>query len=106
MVLPQSRLTGYVFGNLASNRGESDVGNVEVPEHWDLLMDDLERHRATFIVDTAPANVYRWGRYPIERYPRLQRYVERGFARTRDVDGIRIYRRNGCEETAGAVIGP
>ena len=59
VVLPQSRLTGYLNGNLASNRGESAEGS-EVPEHWNWLMDDLERSHATFIVDTAPANVYRW----------------------------------------------
>ena len=37
--------------------GRGDV----VPAHWDWLMGDLDRHRATFIVDTAPANLYRWG---------------------------------------------
>ena len=70
-VLPQARLTGYVFGNLASNRGES-AEQREVPEHWNLLMSDLERHHATFIVDTAPANVYRWGGSRSSGIPGLQ----------------------------------
>ena len=104
VVLPQARLTGYVFGNLASNRGELPESPA-VPEHWDLLMRDLERHRATFIVDTAPANIYRWGKYPMERYPRLNGYVARGFTRVADVDGIRIYRRVGCETTPDAGAG-
>ena len=90
-----------MFGNLASNRGELPESPA-VPEHWDLLMRDLERHGATFIVDTAPANIYRWGKYPMERYPRLNGYVARGFTRVADVDGIRIYRRVGCETTPDA----
>jgi hypothetical protein len=103
VVLAPSRLTGYVAGNLASNRGESAEGR-EVPEHWNLLMADLERSHAAFIVDTAPANVYRWGRYPLQRYPRLMRYVEREFVPAEDVGGIRIYRRRDCAATTGAPV--
>jgi hypothetical protein len=103
VVLAPSRLTGYVAGNLASNRGEAAEGDV-VPQHWDWLMDDLKRRRATFVIDTAPANVFRWGRYPLRRYPRLMRYVQSEFALAGDVGGIRIYRRRACE-AAASVIG-
>ena len=102
VVLPQARLTGYVFGNLANNRGELPAENREIRGHWDVLMRDLERGHTTFIVDTAPANIYRWGRYPIERYPRLNEYVARHFTGVADVGGVRVYRRIGCETTPDA----
>ena len=40
-----------------------------VPEHWDWLMADLERARATYILDTEPAGIFRWDRYPVRDFP-------------------------------------
>ena len=102
VVLPQARLAGYVPGNTESNRGNAAEGAI-VPEHWDWLMSDLERNRVALIVDTAPANLFRWGRYPVVRYPRLQQYLDRYFELAGDVlTGVRIYRRRGCQaEHAG-----
>ena len=99
VALPQAQLTGYIPGNLSSNRGESP-GAREVPEHWDLLMKDLDRSHVTFIVDTAPANVFRWGRYPLTKYPRLLRYVETSFVPASTIAGIDIYRRRDCATAA------
>jgi 4-amino-4-deoxy-L-arabinose transferase-like glycosyltransferase len=103
-VMAQSRLTGYVSGNLASVRGEMAPDPV-VPEHWDWLMSDLERRRATFIVDTAPAGIYRWDRYPVERYPRLRDYLLEHYEVVDTVDGVRIYRRASCVREGGARTG-
>ena len=83
-----SQLTGYLPGNLSSNRGESPAGR-EVPAHWDWLMQDLDRSHVTFIVDTAPANVFRWGKYPIARYPRLRQYVDSQFDPASTIGGDR-----------------
>jgi hypothetical protein len=98
-VMAQSRLTGYVSGNLASVRGEAEPDPI-VPEHWDWLMGDLERRQATFIVDTAPAGIYRWDRYPIERYPRLRDYLAEHYEAADSVDAVRIYRRKSCSDAA------
>jgi hypothetical protein len=103
-VMAQSRLTGYVSGNLASVRGETEPDPV-VSEHWDWLMTDLERRRATFIVDTAPAGTYRWDRYPVERYPRLRDYLAEHYDAVDTVDAVRIYRRRGCEQEPGHETG-
>ncbi len=95
VVLPQSQLTGYEPGNLESNRGEADEGAV-VPQHWDWLMADLATSHPTFIVDLAPPNLYRWGRYPMRRYPRLQQFVSDNFVLAEDIRGARIYRARQC----------
>jgi hypothetical protein len=96
VVLAQARLTGYVAGNLGAVRaGEEPDGQV-VEAHWDWLMDDLRRRATTFIVDTAPAGIYRWDRYPLDRYRRLRQYVDEEFELAGEVRGVRIYRRRGC----------
>jgi hypothetical protein len=48
-------------------------------------MGDLEQCRATYILDTAPAGIYRWNRYPLRDYPRLDRYVAVGYERIDEV---------------------
>ena len=40
--------------------------------------------------------VYRWNRYPLRDYPRLDRYVAEGYDRVDDVPRVRIYKRRGC----------
>ncbi len=95
-VLAHARLTGYVAGNLeAVRRGDQPDGQV-VEAHWEWLMSDLRQSAATFIVDTAPAGIYRWNHYPVSRYPRLQQYLDDEFELAGEVRGVRIYRRRGC----------
>jgi hypothetical protein len=94
-VLAQAGLVGYVPGNPDGARrrlGEP----APAPAHWDWLMADLERSRATYILDTAPAGIYRWDRYPLRDVPRLDRYVAEGYERIDEVLRVRVYRRHGC----------
>jgi hypothetical protein len=96
VVLAQGNLTGYISGNLESVRGRQPAAAVSAA-NWDLLMRDLDTRRATFILDTAPAGIYRWNQYPIERFPRLQRYVQEQFEPIDEIDHVVVYRRRGCE---------
>jgi len=105
VAMAQAQLTGYLPGNLSNNRGETPAGR-EVPEHWDWLMQDLDRSHVTFIVDTAPANVFRWGKYPISRYPRLRQYLEAHFDPASTVGGIVIYRRRDCQGMTPLAVRP
>ena len=95
-VLAQAGLTGYVPGNPDGARRREPDEPVPAPAHWDWLMGDLERSRATYILDTSPAGLYRWNRYPLRDYPRLDRYVAEGYERIDDVSRVRVYRRRGC----------
>ena len=96
IVLAQSGLTTYIAGNLGSVRGDTMAKNVVVPRHWDWLMEDLEARRATFIIDTAPAGIFRWNKYPLEQYPRLAAYVRESFDLVDEIGKVRIYRRKAC----------
>jgi hypothetical protein len=99
VVLPQSHLTGYVSGNLASVRHRGPDAPGVVPQHWDWLLADLERNAATFILDTAPARIYRWDHYPVAEFPRLQEYLASNYDLVDTVDEVGIYRRHGCLHT-------
>ncbi len=95
-ILAQAGLTGYVPGNPDGARRREPGEPVPEPAHWDWLMDDLERSRATYVLDTAPAGLYRWNRYPLGDYPRLDRYVTQNYERIDEVSRVRVYRRRDC----------
>lgn len=99
-VMPQASLTGYVPGNAASRSSELATDSLIRPEHWDWLMADLESNRPAFILDTAPAGIHGWDRYPLRSYPRLAAFVRSGYEPLDSVDDIHIYRRRGCDAAA------
>lgn len=90
VVMGQARLTGYVSGNLGSVNENSRQG---VPLHWDWLMSDLEKNKATYILDTSPAAIYRWDHYPLEKFPRLKTYVDKNYQRLDEIESVMIYVR-------------
>jgi hypothetical protein len=92
-VMAQAGLTGYISGNLESlERDEAEGTSV----HWDWLFEDLERTPATYILDTAPAGLYRWDRFPLADYPRLAAYVRGSYELLDTVGAVRLYRRRDC----------
>jgi hypothetical protein len=95
-VLAAAGLTGYVPGNPDGARRRDPGEPVQAPAHWDWLMADLERSRATYVLDTAPAGLYRWNRYPLRDYPPLDRYVAEEYEPLDEVSRVRIYRRRDC----------
>jgi 4-amino-4-deoxy-L-arabinose transferase-like glycosyltransferase len=95
-VVPQASLTGYVPGNRASRADAVDTTSLVRPEHWDLLMGDLERSRPAFVVDTAPSGLHGWDRYPLADFPRLEAFVKTGYDAVAVVDGVWVWRRKEC----------
>lgn len=96
-VMAQSGLTGYISGNLEGVRGKIPTEGLIFPEHWSWLMSDLSKNRPTYIIDTAPAGIYRWQRYPLEDYPGLYEFVRRNYEPAGIVDRVQIYRRKDCK---------
>ena len=92
-VVPQATLSGYVAGNTASARGEVDGRRLIRDEHWQLLLADLERHRASFILDTAPSGLHRWNHFPVADFPLLDAYLREHYELAAQVGGVRVFRR-------------
>jgi len=101
VVMGQARLTGYVSGNLGSLNKRSEG----VQQHWDWLMADLEKNHTTYVLDTAPAAIYRWNHFPLNRFPRLADYVAKNFERIDEIDEVVIYRRRHCSSDNETVSG-
>ncbi len=101
-VVPQASLVGYVPGNRASRAGEVDTHALVREDHWRLLMDDLARRPPAFVLDTAPAGLHGWDRYPLAEQPRLALFVRNGYEARAVVDGVWIWRRRGCAAPADA----
>ncbi len=93
VVMGQARLTGYVSGNLGSLDRPSLDG---VPEHWEWLFSDFKEKNVTYIVDTAPAAIYRWNHFPLDHFPRLKNLVTTEFERLDVVENVVLYRRRQC----------
>ena len=86
-------LTGYAAIGLGRKLPIEAEDRLQVPGGFDQLIADLEARHAEVIVDTAPADLHYWSRYPLARYPRLSEYVMRNFAYEAEVDHTVIYRR-------------
>jgi 4-amino-4-deoxy-L-arabinose transferase-like glycosyltransferase len=99
-VVPIDTITGYLAGNDAFDRGALDTHGRVVAEHWDLLTGDLERNQPEWIVDTAPASLNGWRRYPLSDFPRLDAFVGAHYRVDRIVGGATIYRSKDCPITA------
>jgi hypothetical protein len=52
---PYATICGYVPGNWAIRSGRVKATEVIRQDHWDQLMGDLERNRATYILNASRA---------------------------------------------------
>jgi hypothetical protein len=50
-----------------------------------------------FVLDTSPAGLHGWDRYPLADFPRLDAFVGSDYRAVAAVDGVWIWRRRGCE---------
>jgi hypothetical protein len=94
-VLAQAGLTDYVPGNPDEPRPRAPGGPVQAA-HWDWLMADLGRTPPTYVLDTAPAGIYHWDRFPLGDYPPLDRLIAGSYERIGEVARVSIYRRRAC----------
>ena len=94
--LPYSTICGYVPGNWAIASGRVKATDVIRPEHWDQLMGDLERNRATYFIDGARA-FRNWKAFPVENYPRMVGFLDAHYQLLTTVGAIRIFKRRDCE---------
>jgi hypothetical protein len=96
-VLAQAGLTSYTPGEREGAERRTAGAPLSEPAHWPWLFSDLERSRATYVLDTSPAGIFGWDRYPLADYPDLARYVSAHYEPIGEVSRVRVYRRRGCK---------
>jgi hypothetical protein len=96
-VLPQETISGHQPGRRApSSRVRA--------EDRRLLLEDLERRSATYILDLAPSGFHRWDRFPLTTFPELLDLVRREYEIAGVVDGVVIHRRLRCRPLPAARV--
>ena len=96
---PYATICGYVPGNWAIRSGRVKASDVIRPDHWEQLMGDLERSRATYILDGSHT-FKNWKAFPVENFPRMMDYLQAHYEVVSTVGTVRIFRRRGCESVA------
>ena len=86
-------VTGYAAIGLGRDLPPELEDRLGVPGGLAILLGDLEAFHPALIVDTAPADLHHWRRYPLSRYPVLADYVSAHYVREAEVQGAVIYRR-------------
>jgi hypothetical protein len=86
-------VTGYAAIGLGRDLPPEIEDKLGVPNGFAILLADLETYKPALIVDTAPADLHHWRRYPLSRYPALADYVAAHYVREATVQGAVIYRR-------------
>jgi hypothetical protein len=94
-VVPAYTVSGYDPGNPDARGAEARIRE----DHWRLLIGDLERNRATYVLDTAGSGLHRWRPFPAHRFPHLLALLRREFILLDTVEGVAVYRRTGCDAT-------
>jgi len=64
-----------------------------VPGTWSHLFEDLEKNRPLYFVDTSTANIARYGKYPLIKFPKLKAYIDKNYQWEKKVEGVDLYRR-------------
>jgi len=85
-------LTGYAAIGLGRELPREVEDRLAVPGGIGALIADLEARKAEVIIDTAPADLHHWARYPLARYPALADYVAAHYVREAEVDRTIVYR--------------
>ncbi len=88
-VLPQETISGH-------RPGRAETASATDSEDRRLLLEDLERSSATYILDLAPSGFHRWDRFPLTTFPALLERVRRQYEIAGVVDGVVIHRRLAC----------
>ncbi|MDX9703149.1 MAG: glycosyltransferase family 39 protein [Candidatus Auribacterota bacterium] len=63
-----------------------------IPGSWDKLMDDLHKNFPKFVIDTAPSNYFKYGKYPVTRFERLKTFLDKYYTYIGQISGTDVYK--------------
>jgi hypothetical protein len=89
--------SNYLTGLSPATRTQSDPSadasaNI-VPASWDMFVADLSSRRPALFVDLSPGDVAGYGKFPLTRFPRLEKLVASDYRMVGEVAGGRVWRR-------------
>ncbi len=85
-------LTGKIPGSDLSNDPQFDTSSFVRPEAWQALWEDFAKHKPTYIVDTAPANIHNYAKYSLKKYPELNSWIAENYQKIGFIEKSVIYK--------------
>ena len=75
-----------------ANQPWFDTSNFSRKEAWEALLADLEKTPPVYFVDTAPADIHSYKKYPIALYPALFKFLMERYEYFNTVENTVIYK--------------
>lgn len=86
-------LTGRISGSPTARDESFDTSSYSTKGSWKMLFEDLDKNKPVYIVDTSPGNYHDYGKYPIDNYQSLVRYLDKYYGLEAKYKGAHFYRR-------------
>lgn len=86
-------LTGRIPGSPTARDPSFDTSFNIIEGGWDMFMGDMKRDRPVYILDTSPADIHDYAKYPIGKFPLLKNYIDENYAFETRIHDVDLYRR-------------
>ncbi|MBF0492607.1 MAG: glycosyltransferase family 39 protein [Deltaproteobacteria bacterium] len=86
-------LSGRVPGMNVNKFSTEEIAKFKMPESWNMLWEDFEKHPPQIIMDTGTAGFHDYQKIPMSVYPQLWEYVQKNYEELESFQGARVFRR-------------
>lgn len=83
----------FVTGRSGGREDPRTTLEMAAPGALELLLADLRAHPPELVLDTSTADDLGYGNYPMSLFPEVEAFVEDGYERIDQIDGVTIWRR-------------
>jgi len=80
-----------------------DTSKYIVPKAWPLFFEDMKKNKPLYFIDTSPANIHRFEKYPLNRFPELKKFIENNYQLEKTIAGIDLYKRKKSSTSLSAL---
>lgn len=87
--------SGFVFADFVSGRlpGFKSAVAIPVDGAMERYIDDIQKNRPRFFINTATAQINDYGFFPLSRFPELLEILQRDYARLGQLNSVEIWQR-------------
>lgn len=78
--------TRFIYSNYLTGlipwtncRFDLDTSNAIVPGAWDIFMQEMQKNKPVYILDTSPGNYRCYAKYPPEKFPVFASFLEKNY---------------------------
>lgn len=84
----------FLTGRSPSQKDAPAVDTREniTPGSWDMLFEDFGRRMPLYVIDTSPGGYHGYRNYPMSKYPKLQKFIDRYYRFEKKIAKIDLYR--------------